>query len=111
MEHDWKKKKVPLELALPRTPSQANIGKASTCHIERNKGKKIRLIENNAKCRYIKKLTCNGTLRQVFYLSEAPLLSYDPILPPPFTHCILVYKYNYSHREGGGALTIMQRED
>jgi hypothetical protein len=39
--------------------------------------RKIRLIENNVKCRYLKKLTCKGTLRQVFYLSEAP-----PLLRP-----------------------------
>ncbi len=26
--------------------------------------RKIRLIESNAKCRYLKKLTCKGTLRQ-----------------------------------------------
>ncbi len=38
-------------------------------------------MESNAKCRYLK-----GTLRQVFYLSEAP------------PTCI---QYNYSHREGG----------
>jgi hypothetical protein len=34
--------------------------------------RKIRLIESNAKCRYLKKFTCKGTLRQVFCLSEAP---------------------------------------
>ncbi len=28
--------------------------------------RKIRLIESNAKSRYLKKLTCKGTLRQVF---------------------------------------------
>jgi hypothetical protein len=33
---------------------------------------KIRLIESHAKCRYLKKLTFKGTLRQVFHLSEAP---------------------------------------
>jgi hypothetical protein len=52
-------------------------------------GRKIRLIEYNAKCRFLKKLTCKVTLRQMFYLSEGPLLSYEPI--PPHTHCILVY--------------------
>jgi hypothetical protein len=35
--------------------------------------RKIRLIESNAKCRHLNKLTCKGTLRQVF-LSEAPPL-------------------------------------
>jgi hypothetical protein len=28
--------------------------------------RKIRLREGNAKCRHLTKLTCNGTLRQVF---------------------------------------------
>jgi hypothetical protein len=42
--------------------------------------RKIRLIESNAKCRYMKKCTCKGTLRQVFYLSEAPS---PPHTPPP----------------------------
>ncbi len=48
--------------------------------------RKIRLIESNAKCRYLKILTCKGTLRQVFYLSEVPSsLIDDPILPPLHT--------------------------
>jgi hypothetical protein len=41
--------------------------------------RKIRLIERNAKCRYLKELTCKGTLWQVFYLSEVP--------SPPMTLC------------------------
>ncbi len=54
--------------------------------------RKIRLVESNAKCRYLKKLTCKGTSRQVFNLSEAPS---PPIPPysPPSTHCIRVYKF------------------
>ncbi len=52
--------------------------------------RKIRPIECKAKCRYLKKLTCKGTLWQVFYLSEAPLPSYDPILLPPL-HTVYVY--------------------
>ncbi len=64
--------------------------------------RKIRLIESNAKCRYLKKLTCKRTLRQVFYLSEASLSSNDPILsPPPYTLYTYIL-YTYSHREGGG---------
>ncbi len=48
--------------------------------------KKIRLMESNAKCSYLKKFTCKGTLRQVFYLSEAQS---SPITPytSPLTHC------------------------
>jgi hypothetical protein len=38
------------------------------------------------KCRHLKKLTCKGALRQVYYLSEAPLPSYEPILYPPPPH-------------------------
>ncbi len=66
--------------------------------------RKIRLIDNNAKCRYLKKFTSKGTLRLVFYLSEVPSPPMIPYSPPPHTHCIYVYKYTYSHRErmGGG---------
>jgi hypothetical protein len=32
--------------------------------------RKIRLIESNAKCRHLKKLTCKGTLLQVFICRE-----------------------------------------
>ncbi len=39
--------------------------------------RKIRLIESNAKCRYLKKFTCKGTLRPVFIcLSSPPLLGF-----------------------------------
>ncbi len=65
--------------------------------------RKIRLIESNAKRRYIKKLTCKEALRQVFFLSEAPssLLWH---LIPPLTHCLPVYCIlNYTRmKEGGG---------
>jgi hypothetical protein len=60
--------------------------------------RKIKMIESNAKkCRYLKKLTCKGTLRLVFYLSEAP--------NPPLTCTVYVYtvQYTYSQREGGWA--------
>jgi hypothetical protein len=62
--------------------------------------RKIRLTESNAKCRYLKKLTCKGTLRQVFYLSETPSppMTPSPPAPPPITHCIRVYREG----EGGG---------
>jgi hypothetical protein len=48
-----------------------------------------RLIECNAKCRYLKKLTCKGTLRHVFYLSEAPSPPMTPYSPP--LHTVYVY--------------------
>ncbi len=59
--------------------------------------------DSNSKCRYLlsKKLTSKGTMLQVFYLSETPLPSYDPILPPPYTLYTRT-QYTYSHREGGG---------
>ncbi len=59
---------------------------------ERGGGRNIRLIEDNAKCRHLKKLTCKETLRQVLYLSEAPSppMGYDPYCHP-LTHCIRVY--------------------
>jgi hypothetical protein len=66
--------------------------------------RKIRLIECNAKCRYLKKLTCKGTLRQVFYLSEAP----SPPMTPysPLIHCIRVYSILiHTGKEGGGEIT------
>jgi hypothetical protein len=48
-----------------------------------------------------KKLTCKGTLRQMFYLSEAPY----PILPPPYTlyTCIQVLIHTGKVGVGGGA--------
>jgi hypothetical protein len=66
--------------------------------------RKIRLIESNARCLYLKELTCKGTLRQVFYLSEAP--------PPLHTvysiyctvrYCILIHTGKGGR--GGGELT------
>jgi hypothetical protein len=52
--------------------------------------RKIRLIECNAKFRYIKKFTCKGTLRQVFYLSEAPSPPLTSYSPPPPSHTVYV---------------------
>ncbi len=52
-----------------------------------------------------KKLTCKGTLRQLFYLSEVPLPSYDPILPPHLLHTVYVYTVYkvYLFTQGGGS--------
>ncbi len=52
--------------------------------------RKMRLIESYAKCRNLKKLTCKGTLRQMFYLSETP--------SPPMTsllHTVYVLSDSY----------------
>jgi hypothetical protein len=80
-----------------RCPS---VEKLLTIRIFCDKRRKIRLIECSAKCRYPKKMTCKGTLRQVFSLSDLP--SYDAFFPLPFTYCIRVHNYSYSHREWGG---------
>ncbi len=53
--------------------------------------RKIRLIEYNAKCRYLEKLTCKGPLRQVFHLSEAPSSPMTTYFPPYTLYCIRVY--------------------
>jgi hypothetical protein len=54
---------------------------------------KMRLKESSAKYRYLKKLTCNGTLRQVFYLSLAP---------SPSLHTIYVYTVHILIHTGKG---------
>ncbi len=48
-------------------------GKCGICNTVGRR--RIRLIESNAICRYLKKLTCKGTLRQVLILSP-PLLGF-----------------------------------
>jgi hypothetical protein len=50
-------------------------------------------IDTKAKCRHLKKLTCKGTLRQVF------ICLITPPPHPPVTHCIRTC--TYTHREGG----------
>jgi hypothetical protein len=66
--------------------------------------RKIRLMESNAKCRHLKKLTSNGTLRQVF-ICRRPRIVYTP---PPL-HIVYGYTvwYTFSHRGGG---RVNQRE-
>jgi hypothetical protein len=72
------------------------------CFLNRIIHRKITLIESNATCRYLKQLTCKGTLRQVF---EGPLPSYDPILPPPpytlYTQNAYTV-YLFTQEKGGG---------
>jgi len=55
-----------------------------------------RLIEGIAKCPHLKKLTCKGTLRQVFIC----LRPRTPYPSPPYTLSTCI-QYHYSHREGG----------
>ena len=64
--------------------------------LEPRKRRKRRLIVSNTKCRQLKKLTCKGTLRQVF-ICQRPITSYPP---PPYT-LYTCMQYTYSHREGG----------
>jgi hypothetical protein len=63
--------------------------------------RKIRLIESNDKCRYLKKLTCKWTLRQVLY-------QYEVLSPPMTLYSPTVYVYTvylFTHGRGGGVLT------
>ncbi len=63
--------------------------------------RKIRLIEGNAKCRHLKKLSCKGTLRQVF-ICRRPRTTYPP--PAQCTHTVYVYKvdlFTQGRGEGG----------
>ncbi len=74
-----------------------------------DESRKIRLIESNAKYRYLKKFTCKGTLRQVFYLSEAPSPPMTPYFPPPYTQYKCMQN-TYAHREGGRGTVELTRE-
>ncbi len=50
-----------------------------------------------------KKLACKGTLRQVFYLSEARSPPMTPYSPPLTLHtCILYTVYLFTQGGGGG---------
>jgi hypothetical protein len=67
----------------------------------RSRGKREITVESNAKCRYLRKITCKGTLKQMFYLSEAPMTPY----PLPLTHCTVLYTcivYLFTQVRGGG---------
>jgi hypothetical protein len=63
--------------------------------------RKIRMIECNAKCRYLKKFTCKGILRQVLYLSEAPSAP-NPKLPPPNTLYVFLQYTFFTQGRGEG---------
>ncbi len=86
--------------------------------------RKIKLIESNVKCRYLKRFTCKGTWRQVFIcLSPSPLLGFcsEPVQiqsvkllqnmvsnrtqqphPLPVTHCVYILYFDTGKGEGEG---------
>jgi hypothetical protein len=64
-------------------------------------GTKVILIEGNAKC-YILKLTCEGTLRQVFVCLR-------PRTPYPLTHCTLYVYTVYLFTQGRGGRVEPER--
>ncbi len=80
---------------------RSQLSRVVDSSVELNR-RKIKLIESNAKCGYLK--TCNGTLRQGFYLSDAPSPSMTPY-SQSYTVYLCVHYYTFSHR-GGGGLTI-----
>jgi hypothetical protein len=57
--------------------------------------RKIRLIEGNAKCRHLNKLTCKRTLRQVF-IFQMPRTPYSP----PYTLYTCTQVYLFTRRRG-----------
>jgi hypothetical protein len=60
--------------------------------------RKIRLIESNAKKMSLsKKMTCKGTLRQVFYLSRAPSPPMTPYSHPYTLYSVYVYTSTLVH--------------
>jgi len=62
----------------------------------------LKISKERHKCRYPKKFTCKGTLRQVFYLYESP--------PPYTTYCIRVYYCILIHTGKGGVGGELNRE-
>jgi hypothetical protein len=75
---------------------------STAVHME-PKRRKIRLIESKqCQMSLSKKMTCKGTLRHVFYLSEAPFT-------PPLTHCVYVYTV-YLFTQGGGGVELTREK-
>jgi hypothetical protein len=72
-------------------------------------GNRIRLIECGAKCRYLMKVTCTGTLRQLFYLPEAPSTPMATYCPLPL-HTVYVYTVYIFTQGRGGELTRARLE-
>ncbi len=67
--------------------------------------RKIRLIENNAKCRYLKNQPVKGLSGRCFICLRPPPLLWPYTPSPPYKlYSVYVYtlQYTYSHMEGGG---------
>jgi hypothetical protein len=72
--------------------------------------RKIRLIESNAKCRYLKKWTCKETLRQVFLSVWGPPHPMTPYSPLPPLHTVYVIRvYSILIHSGKGRRGEEQR--
>ncbi len=67
----------------------------------------INYIDTKAKFRHLKKLTCKGTLRQVFICLRPTPLLWPYLYPCTLYTCIL---YTYLHREGGRVGGELTRE-
>jgi hypothetical protein len=65
--------------------------------------RKIRLIEDIAKCRHLKQLTCKGTLRQMF-ICKRHRTPNPP--PPPYTLYLCIHGVGW----GGGELNRREGE-
>ncbi len=66
--------------------------------------RKIRLIEGNAKCRYLKNWPVKGLCGRCFICLRPPPLPW-PHIPPPL-HTVYVYAvYLFTQEKGGGELT------
>ncbi len=63
--------------------------------------RKIRLIESNAICRYLKNWPVKGLCGRCFICPKPPPLL-RPHTPPPLSHCILVYSILIHGGKGGG---------
>jgi hypothetical protein len=73
-------------------PSSINISKSHN-PTDREDSRKVRLIESNAKCRYLKKLTCKETWQQVFLSVWGPFPFYDTIPHTVYTDTVYIRVY------------------
>jgi hypothetical protein len=86
------------QFSMQRRRTELSRGKRCSASAVTSARGKIRRIEGNAKCRHLNKLTCKGTLRQVF-------ICLRPRTPYPPLYTLYTVQYTYSHREGGESLT------